>query len=282
MPTDLAQNTSPTRQAEIEGWMVLGEYLLLLYLHCGELLTNSLDLIVASPTHESNDSPSSEEEVNVTNKRKVRTPSPSPRFTKSPRVSASDVSVKSTRPMPFGTHERYSGGMTSVNQPNVTHTGATGSSQAATVQKSSLSNGRASDSFIASGTTRPSDHVAGVSRVPWSIQRSSISASQPNATGSRLTSDKQKLSVTSSSSRTNPSASDPAMYIERSTSGSTRKAKTKDFDARSSSSDDLPDSTALLRFISGHTTKSKDKEVVATPQGKEIARRQLNGDTAHN
>ena len=223
-------------------------------------------LVVASPTHESNASLSSEEEATTVKKRKVRRPSPSPRSPKSLKVTANDIA---TRSLPFASQRRHTNGMTTASQPNATRTGACNSGDVATAPHLPSSGRSASNPFNSSGVTPLRDHLPGVSRVPGTLQRSSISASQPNTIGDRLKLDRQKFTRSIPGHSKKSTSDGSALRNQDPNSRPVGMAKTNDYD---SSSDDLPDNTALLRVVSGSNGKSKDMDASMKSQKTGITR----------
>ena len=235
--------------------------------------------LVASPPHNSNESNSSEEELTVTKKRKFRKSSLSPRSAKSPRISASDISAKPTRPFASGSQTRYSLGATSANQSTFTRTGASGNGNG----DASVSDGNGRGSIGSSGMTRVNDRLSGASVVPTPVQGSSISASDTNANGIHLRMDKQTVPGTTSISRTilTSGSSAAALEIGSSGSASTRKAMGTASGDRSSS-DSLPDPSEIVRALSSPTIRPQEKDNNAKGKGKEITRRLSNNGIACN
>jgi hypothetical protein len=221
---------------------------------------NKLLSIDATSTHDSNES---EEESVVPRKRKVTKASPSPRAAKSPRLSINDISVKSTRPLPFGSQGGYSLGTTSASGSAITRIGASGSG----LGNTSVSMDDASNAFGSSTVARPNDRLPGVSSAPRPIRRSSI----PNK-GSHLKIDRPKV----------PWSSHMTSTAKSSASASTLKAKEKDYSNRSSSSDSLPEPSALLRSFSSPTTNTNRKDPDDTGKSKETTGRKLSRGIAHS
>ena len=268
MSGDSSQHISPSaRQSEVEGWMVLSVYFYLCPI-VGAVSSDN-DALVPSPTHDSIESDESAGDT-TTKKRKFTNSSISPRLTKSPRVSVSDILAKSTRPLASGSEKRYSLGTKSASQPIFTRTGnANGDSL--------VLDGESRGSIASSGITRVIDRLSGASAVPRPIQRSTISDSETDAYGNGLQMDKQKVPGTKSiiQSTSAVDSSSLALDIRGSSSWLTRKATARDYN-RGTSSDGLPDPSEIMRSLSSPTTKLQQEGTNTKGKGKETAKRMFN------